>query len=146
MFVNPTPNTRLADNLTKTASKAMLEYVGVLTIKLIGGDTLAARDLSGRSDPYVIFTVGDQQVQSKVKFQTLQPVWNESFQVCVASLDDRLNLHVMDWDRIGKHDPMGDGSIRLEDLEDGKPTYKSVKLEHVECGTIHLQLTWTLLA
>ncbi len=161
----------------------MIEYIGVLTVKLIGGNSLAARDRSGKSDPYAVLTLGEQHVRSKVppehtrspvgaharpqtQMQTLQPVWNEKFQFCVGSFDDKLEIkvrpgpwgarrgspepsvasQVLDWDRIGKPEPMGDVLVKLDELEDNKPTYKCVTLEHVECGQLHIELTFTMLA
>jgi len=45
---------------------AMVEYVGVLSIKLIGGTDLVAMDLNGKSDPFVVFKLGEQKAKSTV--------------------------------------------------------------------------------
>lgn len=45
---------------------AMVEYIGVLSIKLIGGTDLVAMDLNGKSDPFVVFRLGEQKAKSTV--------------------------------------------------------------------------------
>src|SRR5690349_4130296 len=45
---------------------------------------LAAKDLNGFSDPYVVFKVEDQRETTKSKRKTLNPQWNESFHLYVC--------------------------------------------------------------
>jgi len=129
----------------KGSDKGMIEYIGVLTLRLMSGHNLIACDLNGKSDPYGVFTLGSQKVKSKIKKSTLEPVWNETFQFCVQSLDEKLLLKVWDYDLGRKSDHMGDASIDLADLEDGKPTEKTITLQNVKKGEIKLEFTFTLL-
>jgi len=66
---------------------------------------------AGKSDPYVVFHLGNQQVKSKIRKTTLEPTWNERFQLCVPSLDEKLVMKVFDFDFGRTDDPMGDVSI-----------------------------------
>ena len=54
-----------------------------LIVVVVKGTELLAKDDNGLSDPYCILThrYGDLEykVQSSVKRETLNPVWNESF-------------------------------------------------------------------
>ncbi|ERN19192.1 C2 and GRAM domain-containing protein At1g03370 isoform X2 [Amborella trichopoda] len=51
----------------------------LLTVALIEGKNLAAVDSTGFSDPYVVFTCNGKTRTSSIKFQTLDPQWNEIF-------------------------------------------------------------------
>lgn len=48
----------------------------LLTVALIEGSDLAAVDVSGFSDPYVVFTCNGKTRTSSIKFQTFNPQWN----------------------------------------------------------------------
>lgn len=39
----------------------MVEFIGILNVKVIGGTKLAIRDMSS-SDPYVVLTLGQQVI------------------------------------------------------------------------------------
>ena len=39
----------------------MIEFIGILNVKVIGGTNLAIRDMSS-SDPYVVLTLGQQVI------------------------------------------------------------------------------------
>ncbi|VAI59645.1 unnamed protein product [Triticum turgidum subsp. durum] len=49
----------------------------LLTVALIEGTNLAPVDATGFSDPYVVFTCNGKTKTSSIKFQTLEPQWNE---------------------------------------------------------------------
>jgi len=53
----------------------------VLVVKLIEGKTLAIRDRSGTSDPYVVLRIGKQKTKSKVVKKNLDPKWDQVFHV-----------------------------------------------------------------
>lgn len=50
-----------------------------LNILLLEARELKPLDYDGTSDPYCIFSMGDQEVKSSYKESTLNPVWNEEF-------------------------------------------------------------------
>ncbi|PIA41396.1 hypothetical protein AQUCO_02200069v1 [Aquilegia coerulea] len=52
----------------------------VLTIALIEGSNITAVDSTGFSDPYVIFTCNGKTKTSSIKFQKLDPQWNEVYE------------------------------------------------------------------
>jgi stromal membrane-associated protein len=60
----------------------MIEFIGILNVKVIGGTNLAIRDMSS-SDPYVVLTLGHQKAQTSVIKGNLNPVWNEELKLSV---------------------------------------------------------------
>lgn len=51
----------------------------LLTVALIEGNSVAAVDSSGFSDPYVVFTCNGKTRTSSIKFQKTDPLWNGEF-------------------------------------------------------------------
>lgn len=71
----------------------------LLTVALIEGSSLAAVDSSGFSDPYVVFTCNGRSRTSSIKFQKLDPQWNEIFEF--DAMDEPpsvLEVEVFDFD------------------------------------------------
>ncbi|RLN05208.1 C2 and GRAM domain-containing protein [Panicum miliaceum] len=71
----------------------------LLTVALIEGIKLAPVDATGFSDPYVVFTCNGKTKTSSIKFQTLEPQWNEIFEF--DAMDDPpsvMSVHVYDFD------------------------------------------------
>ncbi|TMW66060.1 hypothetical protein Poli38472_003825 [Pythium oligandrum] len=56
----------------------MIEYVGVLVIELQEGVDLAAMDINDKSDPYVIFRLGEQTISSNKVHNDVNPRWNQT--------------------------------------------------------------------
>ena len=128
----------------------MIQYTGVLKVTLLEGSNLPAKDVTGKSDPYVVLynSSFSQQVKSKMKEQTLDPVWNETLMLTVEGTKDPCFVSVWDFDRMSYDDFMGHGVILLEGLEDGATHDVWVNLiDHdgqplKEGGKVHLLLQY----
>ncbi|KAL2932223.1 hypothetical protein RDABS01_037633, partial [Bienertia sinuspersici] len=71
----------------------------LLTVALIEGSNLAAVDSSGFSDPYVVFTCNGRTRTSSIKFQKLDPQWNEIFEFdAMEEPPSVLEVEVFDFD------------------------------------------------
>ncbi|XP_020572290.1 C2 and GRAM domain-containing protein At1g03370-like isoform X2 [Phalaenopsis equestris] len=71
----------------------------LLTIALIEGINFAAADSSGYSDPYVVFTCNGKRKTSSIKFQTLDPQWNEIFEFdAMNDPPSTMDIKVFDFD------------------------------------------------
>lgn len=71
----------------------------LLTVALVDGSNLAAVDSTGFSDPYVVFTCNGQSKTSSIKFQQINPQWNEIFEF--DAMDEPpsvLDVEVFDFD------------------------------------------------
>ncbi|XP_026200044.1 multiple C2 and transmembrane domain-containing protein 1 isoform X2 [Anabas testudineus] len=89
-----------------------------LDIVLKKGNTLAIRDRTGTSDPYVKFKIAGKEVfRSKTIHKNLNPVWDERVSLHVETLRDPLYVKVFDYDFGLQDDFMGSAYLYLESLE-----------------------------
>jgi stromal membrane-associated protein len=104
-----------ADNGKSPRSmSAMVEYIGIVTIQLVEGKNLIVKDLTS-SDPYCVLTIGLQSRKSKIKYKTLNPTYNESFDFSWNGAD-QLTVEVFDKDELTRDDHMGKAEVCLEPL------------------------------
>ncbi|KAI8538421.1 hypothetical protein RHMOL_Rhmol09G0101900 [Rhododendron molle] len=109
------------------------DFVGELSVTLVD-----ARKLSfiffGKTDPYVILSLGDQVIRSKKNSQTTvigppgEPIWNQDFHMLVAN-PRKQKLQIQVKDALGFTDlTIGTGEVDLVSLEDTVPTDRVVIL------------------
>jgi len=117
---------------------------GSLKILLVDGKDLMAADINGLSDPYCVLAVGRKICKSKVIKKSLNPVWNQEFEMLQMQwpVTDNLSIKVWDRDWIKPDDAIGDCIIELCKLPLADPTEYVIKLENVNTGRLHLKLTF----
>ncbi|KAL5977383.1 ADP-ribosylation factor GTPase-activating protein [Asimina triloba] len=93
----------------------MVEFIGLLKVKVIKGTNLAVRDLRS-SDPYVVLAIGQQRAQTKVINSNLNPIWNEELMLSVPQNYGALKLEVFDHDTFSADDIMGEAEIDIQPL------------------------------
>jgi len=123
------------------------QVAGVLRITLVEARNLVSKDFDGTSDPYCKLSVDDQQWKSKVIGSTLQPVWNESWEVVVESgkhpiIEQTLALQMWDQDTFGADEVMGSASLPLSSLTGTGKTDRWVALENVKSGEVRIRSLW----
>ncbi|KAM1762019.1 hypothetical protein TB1_004613 [Malus domestica] len=96
-------------------SEGMVEFIGLLKVKVIRGTNLAIRDMM-TSDPYVILTLGKQTIRTTVIKSNLNPVWNEELMLSVPERFGALQLQVFDHDTFSADDIMGEAEVDLQPL------------------------------
>ncbi|XVF75055.1 hypothetical protein PTKIN_Ptkin13bG0158300 [Pterospermum kingtungense] len=96
-------------------SGGMVEFIGLLKIKVVKGINLAIRDMM-TSDPYVVLTLGQQTVQTTVIKSNLNPVWNEELMLSVPQNYGPVKLQVYDYDTFSADDIMGEAEIDIQPL------------------------------
>ncbi|KJX98627.1 phosphatidylserine decarboxylase like protein [Zymoseptoria brevis] len=105
--------------LTKSNSDLRGDHKGmsmVLRVQVIKGRNLAPKDKSGTSDPFLVLTLGDAKEATSVMSKTLNPEWNQTFELPVNSPDSAL-LEAVCWDKDRfKKDYMGEFDVVLEDV------------------------------
>ena len=81
--------------------------IGKLSLTIESASGISAADKSGTSDPYVTVNVGSCTRQTSVKFQTLEPVWDELFEFNVDTMDETVVLDLYDKDVLSRDDFLG---------------------------------------
>ncbi|KAA6353089.1 MAG: hypothetical protein EZS28_051384, partial [Streblomastix strix] len=93
------------------------EYVkGKVSVTLHRLSDLPANDINGKSDPYVIFKLGDQEYKSKTISNSLNPEYEESFELPYdpTTTDEKeLKVEVWDFDRSSDDDVLGKTTIKF---------------------------------
>ncbi|CAN6177585.1 unnamed protein product [Urochloa humidicola] len=109
----------LDNNASHSASfnseAGMVEFIGILKVKVIKGTKLAVRDLIS-SDPYVVLTLGQQKAKTSVIKRNLNPVWNEELKLSVPQKYGPVKLEVFDYDLLSRDDKMGEAEIDLQPM------------------------------
>ncbi|XP_060239572.1 multiple C2 and transmembrane domain-containing protein 1 isoform X3 [Meriones unguiculatus] len=120
-----------------------------LDITLRKGQSLAARDRGGTSDPYVKFKIGRKEVfRSKIIHKNLNPVWEEKACILVEHLREPLYVKVFDYDFGLQDDFMGSAFLDLTQLELNRSTDVTLSLKDShypdhDLGTILLSVILT---
>lgn len=127
--------------------KESLENQGNLTVTLISAQSLMAADKSGKSDPYVVFSIdGNKVYKSATVKKNLNPKWkNESFTAPVLSrFASSFRLEVFDWNQVGSGSPLGSSGISLSRLESFTAQEIDLPLEGVKgvTGSVRIRILW----
>nr|BAN37581.1 C2 domain protein, putative [Entamoeba histolytica] len=132
-----------APNAQQTAkpasgSKSMGSETMNIRLTVVNGKQLKAKDLF-TSDPYVIVSVGIEQRKTKTIMKNLNPTWGDSFEFYNVTPGTMATFTVMDYDKHGKDDPMGNASLVLQKLQPGHMATNELPLSTK--GSICVQYT-----
>ncbi|KAF9990464.1 hypothetical protein BGZ75_001644 [Mortierella antarctica] len=99
--------------------KERLDNMGNMNVTLVRAKNLIAADRGGSSDPFIVFKVNGKEVyKSEVVKKTLNPEYNESFVVPIASrAEDQFAFEVFDWNQISTSKSLGVGSLDLRNIQ-----------------------------
>ena len=108
----PVPQAEKILTMLRAAQKAP-----TVTIRVRSARGLKKMDFFGKADPYVVLSLGSQTVKTKTIRKNLNPIWNETFQLSLATtMEDSLIATVYDWDQASRDDPMGRVVIPLASI------------------------------
>uniref|UniRef100_A0A3B4AYZ4 Extended synaptotagmin-like protein 2a n=1 Tax=Periophthalmus magnuspinnatus TaxID=409849 RepID=A0A3B4AYZ4_9GOBI len=102
---------------------------------LLGKDTFLKGLIKGKSDPYGVIQLGTQLFQSKVIHETVNPKWNEVYEV-------RQGLVELFDEDTDKDDFLGSLMIDLAELQKEQKVDEWFVLDDVSQGKLHLKLEW----
>ncbi|KAL2471893.1 Synaptotagmin-5 [Abeliophyllum distichum] len=130
----------------KSASQNRKDFVirGVLSVTVISAEDLPSTDLMGKSDPFVVLMMkkSDQKNKTRVLNDTLNPVWNQTFDFVVENgLHELLILEVWDHDTFGK-DKMGRCIMTLTRVILEEEVTDSFSVDGTASGRLNLHLKW----
>lgn len=118
---------------------------GVLSVTVIAAENLPSVDLLGKSDPFVVLILNKagQKHKTRVVNNSLNPVWNQTFDLVVEDgLHELLILEIWDYDTFGK-DKMGRCIMTLtRAILEGEIT-DVFNVDGTKAGKLHLHLKWT---
>ncbi|XVE85625.1 hypothetical protein DITRI_Ditri17bG0105200 [Diplodiscus trichospermus] len=149
--VGPVTNDLKSEETQEEKNK---DFVGELSVTLVDARKLSYL-FSGKTDPYVVLSLGDQVIRSKKNSQTTvtgppgEPIWNQDFHLLVANpRKEKLCIQVKD--SLGFTDlTIGTAEVDLGALQDTVPTDKIVVLQggwgvfrKISSGEILLRLTY----
>lgn len=118
-----------------------INNMGTLRVDVLDAEDLQAADRNGKSDPFCKFDFNGQEVfKTKVQKKTLNPVWNEYFEVAVPSRTAaEFAISVWDWDLATQPDPLGTAEISLTELEPFRPMETRILLD-AKSGSVRLRM------
>jgi len=94
------------------------------------------------SDPYVVCQIVGKErteIKTKVIMETLEPEWNEEFEMIDYEIGDDISFQVMDWDNRGADDPLGDYTISYADYwKDGAEYHTELELNNTGMEAVSL--------
>ncbi|KAG9439133.1 hypothetical protein H6P81_019298 [Aristolochia fimbriata] len=105
----------IRDSDASKETAGMVEFIGLLKVKVIKGTNLAVRDMLS-SDPYVVLTLGQMRAQTTVISSNLNPVWNEELMLSVPHNFKAMKMEVYDYDTFSADDIMGEAEIDIQPL------------------------------
>ena len=89
--------------------------------------------LVGSSDPYCLLRCGSDKHKRAIKYCTLNPSWNQSFEFSVSPIQrvsGRLLIECRDHDLLSDDDFLGNATIELSEVpDDGETQAISLALE-----------------
>uniref|UniRef100_A0A3Q2H4L1 RAS p21 protein activator 4 n=1 Tax=Equus caballus TaxID=9796 RepID=A0A3Q2H4L1_HORSE len=79
-----------------------------LSIRIVEGKNLPAKDITGSSDPYCIVKVDNEPIiRTATVWKTLCPFWGEEYQVYLSPSFHAVAFYVMDEDALSRDDVIG---------------------------------------
>ncbi|XP_015966672.1 synaptotagmin-5 [Arachis duranensis] len=109
-----------------------------LNITVMEGKDLAAKDKSGKFDPYVKLQYGKTVLKTKTAHGS-NPVWNQTFEFDEVSGGDYLKVKGFSEEIFGDEN-IGSANVNLEGLVDGTVRDVWIPLERVRSGELRLQI------
>jgi hypothetical protein len=121
-----------------------INNMGNLRVDVLGAQDLPSADANGKSDPYTKFELNGQEVfKTKVQKKTLNPEWNEFFNVPIPSRTAaKFRATVWDWDFADKPDFLGGTDISLDQLEPFRAQEVKYNLDG-KSGSLRLRMLFT---
>ncbi|XP_062195150.1 synaptotagmin-5-like isoform X1 [Phragmites australis] len=118
---------------------------GVLSVTVISADDLPPMDIGGKADPFVVVYLkkGETKKKTRVVTDTLNPIWNQTFDFVVEdALHDLLMVEVWDHDTFGK-DYIGRCILTLTRVLLEGEFQDTFVLQGAKSGKLNLHFKWT---
>ncbi|KAK9132525.1 hypothetical protein Scep_012053 [Stephania cephalantha] len=119
-----------------------IEPIAYAKVEVVEAIEMKPSDPNGLADPYVKGQLGPYRFQTKTQKKTLAPKWHEEFKIpiCTWESPNVLALEVRDKDHF-IDDTLGNCSINITDLRDGKRHDMWLSLKNIKMGRLRLAVT-----
>jgi len=123
---NTTPQTAHLNSVSHGSSSSVSKMAvpfKSLTIHVLQGRELYAKDKNGKSDPYCQLWVGPNKFKTKVKSKTLNPQWEkEDFVVTSEKCGKTASILLECWDEnvVLKDEFMGEFIVKIDEIPMGE--------------------------
>lgn len=129
-----------------TGSVGMVEFIGIVNVKLISCRNMVIKDVFS-SDPYCKLFLGLQVHKSSIKYNTLNPDYNENFSFSWNG-QDKLKIEYYDKDNFSADDHMGVTEVNLSILNRQQEITQWYSIQHRNHperlqGEVKLELSFT---
>ncbi|CEF64870.1 Multiple C2 domain and transmembrane region protein [Strongyloides ratti] len=117
--------------------------IGYLTIKVFKAKNLAALDLNGKSDPFVVVELDNSRLQTHTEYKTLNPEWNKLFTFNVKDIHSIIYFTLYDEDPNKKTEFLGKIGIPLLSIKNCSKRWYGLKDEDLRQrvkGEIYLEM------
>merc|ERR1712223_135834 len=118
---------------------------GQLKVIVHQGKDLEKKDVLQKADPYLLISLGSKQSKSEKVKNTLNPSWNHevTFEIDQSTADD-IEVQLMDWERVGKDEPMGKACLPIAEAVSKSAQEKFwINLEECKSGKILVSTVFT---
>lgn len=127
----------------------MVEYNGIIHIQLIGAEGLPPKDLMGTSDPYFIFKIGNQKIQSKFVKKSLSPYYGkQELMLCISKTNEALIVQCFDANNVLKDYFIGDAIYLIDECVNSTGKYHFVQLklynQKKDAGSVDFNIKYEL--
>lgn len=127
-------------NLTDTTNRSQRQ---VFSVTVLRGQGMLTRGSVKPADAFV--TVVDPETstrlfKSRTVLETEDPKWEQTFEVSVSAMKS-LELECFDRQLVGKHDPIGSGSFKLDPRLFERITERDVVVPLSPRGVVHLRIS-----
>jgi hypothetical protein len=118
-----------------------INNMGKLRVDVLDASDLPSADRNGYSDPYCKFYLNGKDIfKTKVQKKTLQPAWNEFFEVDIASRTaSKFICNVYDWNFSESSELLGGAEINLSLLDPFRAQEYNLRLDG-KSGSVRLRL------
>lgn len=121
---------------------------GVVRVHVLEARNLVAKDthmmglVKGKSDPYTVLRVGNNQFKTKTIKETLSPRWKEVYEFVIHEAPGQeLEVELYDEDT-DADDFLGRYSLDCGEVKKEREIDEWLTLEDIESGEVHLKLQW----
>ena len=133
-----------ADNNTESLSETSLpgdKYEGQVSLRIIRAKELEKMDIFKKCDPFVIISYKGEEFKTDFVKNTFNPSWEKEIALRITKDDQNIKLKVVDWERIGNNEPMGEITLNIpETIKNTVAGPKWFKLEKCQTGSVLLSL------